>query len=208
MAEFIFLGIFSAIILYYELYYEDDVIKKKEFFPKFSKEINTEGFSEKHFIENLKSVLIKKFKKYNDEIKKLESEIELLPSDEQFKEFKELKEKTLQALKNKMKLDLMDYVMKIRKKIPTFVVVKSNSYPVTSKKIVKYYQNLSKELFGNSNVVFMNNKTFKYIIYTLHNNVEMFPEFFHNFFKVIDVKNAIVKDYTLKTQYFELKEIE
>jgi len=153
MGELLFFGAFGG-LLFLSANYEFDFNSKRKF-PKLTNFNIYSRFEFEEYFLKLKEEIMGISKKYDEKIDIIKSEIELLPNDEEFIEFKRLKEKTLKEIENKKELEIVKYISNIRKTIPTLVVVNNSYFPVKNKDVIKYYSNLSKKEFNNSNIAFI-----------------------------------------------------
>ena len=202
MIEFIFFGI--LIFIMYLGSFPEVKLKNQNKPPKL---LNSDGYDFKEYFSKLNEEIEKIIEEYNKKISVIKSEIELLPSDDEFIEFKKLKEKTLREMENKRDIYIIGNLTKIRKKFPTFIVVKNHYYPVRSKDIIQYYTELSKKNFGNSNITFINEDRFTYIVNEFYDIFYFELKYFKHFLKVINVKTEISFSVEIKNDVITIKNL-
>jgi len=197
MGELIFFGAFGG-LLFLSANYEFNFNSKRKL-PKLSDFNIYSRFEFEEYFLKLNDEIMDISKKYDEKIDIIKSEIELLPNDEEFIEFKRLKENMLKEIENKKELEIIKYISNIRNKIPTLVVVSNSHFPVKNKDVIKYYSNLSKKEFNNSNIAFIDENTIMQIINEFYNIFYSKLKYFKKFFKIIDVKTKInfEKNYNL-----------
>jgi len=203
MLEFIFFGIMGS-FLFFNFFY--DYFNSKSI-PKM---INFNIYERDVFVDyflKLNEEIINISKKYDNKIKIIKSEIELLPNNEEFIEFKRLKENMLKEIENKKELEIFKYITKIKKIFPTLIVIKDIYFPVKNKEVIKYYSKLSKKEFESSNIIFVNEDSFRYIINEFYDTFNYKIKYFKNFFKVIYVKINYTFEEKEKYKLLDIKKI-
>jgi len=205
MIELIFFGIMGGFIFLNDFYdFRNKAITstpKLSNFNIYERDIFTEYFTK------LNNNIINVTKKYNEKINIIKSEIKLLPKDEEFIEFKNLKKQTLKKIEDKKEFEIIEYISKVKKIFPTFIIVKNIYFPVKNKDVIKYYTKLSKKEFGNSNITFVNEDGFKYIINEFYDIFYYKLKYFKNFFKIIDVKTKFSCENKEKYNLADIKRI-
>jgi len=130
---------------------------------------------------------------YNEEIKSLNIEIELLPKSE-----KEKKEK-IKELKKGFNEKIEYITKKFKKKLPVFIVIEDKYFPIKSEELIKIYSIIADKVFRKDKILFLTKKDFFEIA-----NFLDFCEMKEYFNKIIDaIFLKIEKKYLFKEDNLE-----
>jgi len=98
---------------------------------------------------------------YNKEIKSLSVEIELLPEGK----IKEKNEK-IKKLKKDLSEKIENLIEKFKNKLPVFIVIEEDYFPIKSEELIKVYSIISNRVFRKENILFMTKENlFEIVIY-------------------------------------------